>query len=182
MGAQKIEEHLAGVPEGGQVLAVDHDEPGADPGGLGQEHQLADAEPARVVVARREDVLLLDPEGPRPERRVPVLEDLGVEAVIVLAGGWHWQQGAPITGSQTHKLQDDAVVAGPRARRHLGQPFHGKGARDGRSVRRGSNAASGRANRRGKWRRQLALTKTNARCLLGGSSSRELLPRAPPES
>lgn len=85
--AQEAPETLRDVAEAGEVLAVEDDEVRADALGLGDQHQLADAAGPRHIVACREDALLLDAERLRPQGRALVLEDAGVEAVVVLLGG-----------------------------------------------------------------------------------------------
>jgi hypothetical protein len=83
-GPQEVEEQLADVSKWGEILALDDDQLWAKPLCLRCEHQLPDADASGVVVACREDVLLANAEGQRFERRVLVLVNLRVEAVVVL--------------------------------------------------------------------------------------------------
>lgn len=84
IGTQEIEENLARVSERGQVLAVNEHQVFADTARFGDEHEFSGPELACIVVARGQDVFLLDAEGLAFEGRVFVLKNLSVEAVIIL--------------------------------------------------------------------------------------------------
>ena len=84
MRLEESKQRLADVAEGAEVLALDQDEVRTQPLGLADEHELAHALGAGVVVACCENVLLLDTQRLGFEGRVLVLDNLGVEAVVVL--------------------------------------------------------------------------------------------------
>lgn len=138
-------EELAGVAEGRQVLAVAEDEVGADGDGLGDGHELADASRPRSVVAGGHDALLAHAQGAPPQPRLPRLQHLCVEAVVVLGGfgergaGRSWLPnrgqarvggrasivpGVPTGGSRpSYEVKNDALEVGswPHTGRWSGQ-------------------------------------------------------------
>lgn len=77
---------LGDISERRQVLAISEDQIRAKPLGIRDELQLLDAAPPGLVVACRQDALLLDAKRERPERGLGILNNLCVEAVVILTG------------------------------------------------------------------------------------------------
>lgn len=81
---EEIEQGLTHVTKGSEVFSVHENEAGANLLCLRYEHELADAKSPGVIVASCQNVLLLHAKRLRLQFRAPVLEYLGVKAVIVL--------------------------------------------------------------------------------------------------
>lgn len=118
MRLEEVEESLARVAKGGEVLSIKEDETWADLPGLDDKPQLLDAIATGNVVACREDVLLLDSHWFGLECRVPVLVDLGVEAVVILDMRCintllrcYSTAIYETCGDFSHKLKDHAVIS-----------------------------------------------------------------------
>lgn len=106
VGSKETIERLADIAERSQILAVDEDEAGTNLVGLGDEHELSNPLPARVVVASGQNALLPDAHGAGFESRVFVLAYLGVETIIVL---WRGERPRSVGGCETRQDLRNAV-------------------------------------------------------------------------
>jgi hypothetical protein len=114
MRPEEVPDGLAHVAERRKVFAFDDDNVRAYLFGVRYQHELLDATSSGDVVACCQDAFLLHTQRQRLQSWVAVLQDRGVEAVVILDTLLAGMLIVNAMFEGAHKVQDDPVVLSSR--------------------------------------------------------------------